>query len=246
VRYVHAVVHRALEQAVRWRLLPLNPASLVDPPRIDRREMASLSPEEARRFLDAARGERLEAAYALAVTAGLRLGEALAVRWESLDLDERMLSVVGTLQRLNRELVVAEPKTARSRRRVELTEAATEALRRRRSAQIEERLAAGPFWQESGLVFTDAFGAPLPPYVLRHAFTRLLGRAQMRPVRFHDLRHTAATLMLGRGIHPKIVSEMLGHSTVGITLDLYSHVTPSMQREAARALDALLQGTDPT
>jgi site-specific recombinase XerC len=202
VRYVHAVVHRTMEQAVRWRLLPLNPASLVSPPRLDRRE-------------------------------------------DAVDLEAGVLSVVGTLQRLGRELVLAEPKTARSRRRVELTTTAVEALRRRRTVQLQERLAAGPLWEERGLVITDAIGRPLQPYVARHAFTVLLRRAELRPVRFHDLRHTAATLLLSRGIHPKIVSEMLGHATIAITLDLYSHVTPSMQREAVRELDALLRGSGP-
>lgn len=245
VRYVHAVIHRALEQAVRWRVLPLNPASLVSPPRLDRREMAALSPEEARQFLKAAEGERLEALFVLAVTAGLRLGEGLGLRWDAIDLDAGVLSVVGTLQRIERELVLAEPKTARSRRRVELTATAVEALRRRRTAQLQERLAAGPLWEERGLVVTDPLGRPLQPYVAQHSFAVLLRRAELRPVRFHDLRHTAATLLLSRGIHPKIVSEMLGHATIAITLDLYSHVTPSMQREAVRELDALLRGGSP-
>lgn len=109
---------------------------------------------------------------------------------------------------------------------------------------MQERLSAGPLWEDRGLVFTDPTGRPLQPYVARHAFILLLLRAGLRPVRFHDLRHTAATLLLGRGIHPKIVSEMLGHATIAMTLDLYSHVTPSMQREAVRELDALLRGTD--
>lgn len=193
VRYVHAVLHRALEQAVRWRLLAVNPSSLVDPPRIQRHEMAALSPDEARQLLEAALGDRLEAAYALAVTAGLRMGEVLAMRWASTDLDRRTLSVVGTLQRVGATLIVAEPKTPRSRRRVELTDAAVAALRRRRAAQLEERLVAGAFWSDGGLVFTDLLGRPMQPYILRQAFVTLLRTAGVRTVRFHDLRHTAAT-----------------------------------------------------
>jgi integrase len=134
------------------------------------------------------------------------------------------------------------PKTARSRRQVTLTQTALAALRRHRTRQIEERMAVGTAWQDRGLVFCDQLGGPLDGTSLTAAFRTLLARVGLPPLRFHDLRHTAATLMLGRGVHPKIASEMLGHATVAITLDLYSHVTPTMQQAAAAELDAVLAG----
>lgn len=152
----------------------------------------------------------LEALYVLAVTTGMRQGELLGLRWRDVDLDARALAVRVSLQRIRGGLIFAEPKTASSRRRITLTELALVALRRRRAAQIAERLAAGP--------------AALPR------------------IRFHDLRLTAATLMLSRGVLPKVASQMLGHSTIAITLDLYSHVTPTIQRDAADAVDAILSG----
>jgi integrase len=157
------------------------------------------------------------------------LGELLALRWSEIDLDSGTLSVVATLERwVDGVAVVAEPKTARSRRQVQLGTAICDALRRHRNAQ-----------PGVGYVFARPDGRPLSRSIVDKAWTRLNARAGVPRVRFHDLRHTAASLLLGRGIHPKIVSEMLGHSTVAITLDLYSHVTPTTQREAAAAMDDL-------
>lgn len=243
VRRDHATLRRALEMAVRWRRLSVNAAALATPPRPPRREMTALSAEQSRSLLAAAAGKPLEALLTLAVTAGLRQGELCALRWDDVDLEHGTLRVVATVQRVRgRGLVVSEPKTTRSRRRVELGAAAVASLARHRSAQAAERLRAGTMWTDRGLVFTGPTGAHLDKALLTRRFRGLLADAGLPPVRFHDLRHTAATLMLGRGVHPKIVSEMLGHSTVAITLDLYSHVTPTMQREAASAMDALLRG----
>jgi integrase len=230
VANVHGVLHRALEQAFRWRLVPANIADLVDPPRVARRQMHALSPEQARHVLAVAEGDPLEPLYRLAITAGLRLGELLALRWPDVDLEQRTLSVVATLeQRHGHEPIVAEPKTSRSRRQLVLGDAVVNALRAHRLSQ-----------PGIGFVFTRGDGRPLSRSIVDKAWTRLNARASVPRVRFHDLRHTSATLLLGRGVHPKIVSEMLGHATVAITLDLYSHVTPTMQREAAVAMDELL------
>ncbi|HEX6351080.1 MAG TPA: site-specific integrase [Candidatus Dormibacteraeota bacterium] len=243
VRRTHAAFHRALGQAFRWRLVPSNVVGLVDPPRAVRREMRALTADEARRLLAAAANDRLEALFTVAVTAGLRLGELLALTWADVDLDRGWLRVTGSLGRTKGAgVAVTAPKTARSRRRVELTATAVEALRRHRARQLEERLAAGRMWRELDLVFANRVGGYLLVNEVYEAHRRILGAAEIPRMRFHDLRHTAATLMLGRGIHPKIASEMLGHSTVAITLDLYSHVTETMQREAVKAMDALLTG----
>ena len=239
VRHVHAILHRVLGQAVRWDLAVRNVADLVDPPRAPRAEMSVLNPDEVRLLLAAADGDRLQALYVLAVTTGMRRGELLALRWKDVHLDRSRLSVTATLQREG-GLSIAETKTARSRRSVALPAVAVTALRRRKALQREERLAAGPDWEEQDLVFTTSIGGPIEPgNLLRRSYWPLLKRAGLRQVRFHDLRHTAATLMLSEGIHPKVASEVLGHSTVSITLDLYSHVTESVAADAAARMDRL-------
>jgi integrase len=242
VRHVHAVLHRALGQAVRWGLISRNVADVVVLPQIRRASWQVLDASEVRRLLAAAAVDRLEAVYVLACTAGLRRGEVLALRWRDLDLDRAVLSVTGSLQRVGGALTISEPKTVRSRRLIVLSEVAVTALYRRRSRQLDERALAGQSWQEHGLVFTSAVGGPIEPgNLLRRSFWPLLDRAGLPHVRFHDLRHTAATLMLSRGVHPKVASELLGHSTVGVTLDLYSHVSESMQRGTARVMDDIFK-----
>ena len=242
VGHLHSVLHKALSDAARWGKVARNVASLVTRPKAKRHEMKVLSPEEARALLEAASGDRLEALYVVAISTGLREGEILALRWPDVDLDGGTLAVRATLQRTKEGFEFAEPKTARSRRQVALTRGAVEALRRHRARQLEERLQKR-YWQDSDIVFASEVGGPIEATnLLRRCFYPLLERAGLSRVRFHDLRHSSATLLLGQGVHPKIVSEMLGHSQVGITLDLYSHVTPTMQRQAVEALDAVLGG----
>lgn len=240
VAHLHAVLHRALGQATRWGLCARNVAGLVTPPRMPRYEMQALTPEQARAVLAAAAGERLEALYIVAITTGMRHGELLGLRWRDIDLDAGAVRVQSSLQRVRGGFELSEPKTAHSRRQVVLGDSAVAALRRWRLRQAEERLAVGSARQDSGLVFTNALGENALGAV-RTSFPALLERAGVPRVRFHDLRHSAATLMLGQGIHPKIVSETLGHLTVAITLDLYSHTTPTMQQEAAASMNRLLQ-----
>jgi integrase len=230
VQNVHVTLHRAFEQAHRWRLVPNNVADLVDPPRQARREMKALSPEQARQVLEAARGDELEALWTVALTTGLRQGELLALRWPDVDLESGSLRVVASLVRMvGQEPQLAEPKSRRSRRQVELSAGAVDALRRHR--------AKAP---SIAFVFARPDGRPLSVTTTWKQWRQLLERARVSPMPFHSARHTAATLLLSRGVHPKIVSEMLGHSTVAITLDVYSHVTPAMNREAARVMDELL------
>jgi integrase len=245
VHHIHAVLHKALEQAVRWNLVPRNVAGLVDPPRAARQEMTALTPQQTRTLLEGASDGPLEAILTLAVTTGMRKGELLALHWTDVDLERGTLRVIGTMQRHpDGNLVVTPPKTARSRRRVELAPMALNALRRHRARQTETRLLLGPDWNALGLVFPSSLGRPQDgSHLLYGLFHPLLERLGLPIIRFHDLRHTAATLLLGQGVHPKIVSEMLGHSTIAITLDLYSHVTPTMQRDAARAMNSLLSGS---
>jgi integrase len=241
VRHVHAVLRRSLGQAEAWGLLPRNVARLVRPPRREGREMAILTQEEVLRLLEAAQGDRLAALYTLALATGMRQGELLALRWRDVDLERGVLQVRATLQRTREGFVFAEPKTARSRCQVTLAPGAVEALRRHRRAQLEERLRAGELWEDHDLVFCDELGRPLSGTAVTKRFRRLLERAGLPRVRFHDLRHTAASHLLARGVHPKVVADMLGHSTVTVTLDLYSHVAPSLHEAAAQALDELVR-----
>jgi integrase len=194
-----------------------------------------------RRFLEKAQGDRLEALYVLAVTCGMRLGELLALRWGDLDLENGYLMVQRTLRFSKGTWSYTEPKTAHGRRKIILTSVACEALRRHRAHQATERLALGPIWTNTELVFTDEVGQPLRGItVYRDRFVPLCKRADVPTIRFHDLRHTAATLLLLQGVNAKVVSEMLGHASVTITLSLYAHVLPDMQKDAAAALDRLL------
>ncbi len=220
-----------------------NPTDLVDSPRIACHEMTSLNPEQANAFMVAAETSRHRGLYVLAMTTGMRQGELLALRWKDVDLEAGVLSVTGTLQLTpGGGLIVEEPTTHRSRRQVVLAEFARDALLHHRVEQVAAADRAGSLWKDHGYVFPNIYGGPQYAEKVRVDFKRLLTVAKCPAIRFHDLRHTAATLMLGQGVHPKIVSEMLGHSTIAITLDLYSHVTPAMQREAARTMNSLLTG----
>lgn len=242
VQLTHAILHRALRQALRWRLIPVNPADAVDAPRPERREFRVLALEEVRRLLEATRGDRLEALYAVALTCGLRQGELLGLRWQDVDLDAGTLAVRQQAMRVQGRWVFPEPKTAAGRRSVTLPALTVGALRQHRARQNEERLQIGPAWQdELDLVFTNAIGGPIEKQnLVRRSFRPLLERAGLPRVRFHDLRHSAATLLLAGGIHPRVVQERLGHSTISVTMDIYSHVLPTLQRDAAERLDRLL------
>ncbi len=203
--------------------------------------MATLSADQVRALFLAAAGDRLEALYVLAITTGMRQGELLALRWSSVNLKAKRLAVTETLQRDGGHFRFEEPKTKASRRQVEVSELAIEALRQHRRRQVQERLAAGPLWTDHDLVFANAVGNPINvSNLVPRSFNPLLAKAGIPRIRFHDLRHTAATLLLELGEHPKVVQEMLGHSQVGVTLDLYSHVTPTMHRQAADRFDRLL------
>lgn len=241
VAHLHTMIHTAFGQAEAWGIVPRNVARLVRPPRAPRREMTALTPEQVRAFLEVIHGDRFEALYVVAVTTGMRQGELLALRWRDVDLDGGTIRVRATLGATKDGLEFAEPKSARSRRQISLTQIAVAALRKQRIDQLQARLLAGAGWTEHELVFPNELGGPLDPSnLLRRSFYPLLHRAGLPRVRFHDLRHSAATLMLSRGIPLKIVSEILGHSQISLTADTYMHVTEGMQREAAAAVDAAL------
>lgn len=244
VRHMHALLHRAIADAARWGMVSRNVVALVDPPRLERREMTALSEDQVRALLEAAAGDRLEALYLLAVTTGMREGELFALRWKDVDLERGMVQVRQTVSWATNRAIFGEPKTAKSRRRIELGKRAAAALAEHRRRQLQERIRNASVWEDQGLVFTDEIGGPLRPqnFTLR-AFRPLLERARLPRIRFHDLRHTAATVALSRGLPAKVVSEMLGHASTTITLDIYAHVTPTMQRDAAAVMDEVVGGT---
>ncbi len=241
VTYQHRLVREALQQAVRWQYLARNVADSVTPPRARRTEMKALDADQVRALLAAAAGSPDYALIYTAVYTGLRRSELLGLRWQDVSLEDGTAAIAQTLQRLvGQGWVYGEPKTAKGRRPVALPPSVVEVLQRHRAAQIEDRLKIGAAWQDSGLVFTTTVGGPIDPSNLSRRFGKLVAAAGVPRIRFHDLRHTHASLMLQRGVHPKIVSERLGHATVGITLDTYSHVLPGLQAEAAKQLDEWL------
>jgi integrase len=240
VAHIRGVLRTALNDGVRMGVLARNVAALTDPPRRGAIEREPFTAEEARVLLAAAETDRLAALYRLALTLGLRRGELLGLRWGDMDLDAGRLRVTRTLQRVNGAIVSKEPKTERSRRTLSLGPAVVAALRAHRDRQAWERRAAGARWRESGHVFTTTIGTTIDPDRLNKHYKALLKRADLRDRRFHDLRHTAATLMLRDGLPVHEVSAVLGHSQTSTTLNVYSHVLPGGNDRAAAAMDRLL------
>ncbi len=244
VRYIYSVVRNALNEAVRLGLIPRNVGLLVKKPRDKRIEMRCWDPEQARRFLDVARSDLLYALYVVALSTGLREGELFALRWRDLTLPpsgEGAVRVQHTLHWRDRVMSIEEVKTDAGRRQIHLSARATEALRQHAIRQREERSKAGPNWRDNDLVFCTSTGGGIrKSNFRRRSFVKLVHAAGVPYIRPYDMRHTAATLLLLASVHPKIVSEMLGHTSVTITLTIYSHVLPMMQRDAADAMNRLL------
>lgn len=241
VRYTLLILRIALNKAMRWGLVARNVATLVDPPRVEHRDVRVLSPEETRRLLDAARGDPMEGLIVLAVSTGLRLGEGLGLRWTAVDLDRRQVRVEKALQRIaGRGQVLVEPKTRQSRRTIVLPIIAVEVLRNTRVQQASQRRAAGRDWLEGNYVFTVSTGGPLDGRNVGRTFRRILRSAKVPRMRFHDLRHSCASLLLAQGVSPRVVMETLGHSRISVTMDTYAHVLPALMRDAADAMDRTL------
>jgi integrase len=242
VRHINDTLRCALNMALRWGLVSRNVATLVGPPRIQRKEIRSFTPDEARIFLRTIKGDRLEALFSVALSLGLRQGEALGLRWQDIDFEARTLRVRYAIQRIEGKLQMVEPKTERSRRILPLPETVLSALRTHRSRQLEERLSLGSHWQETGLVFTSTVGTPLEPRNVVRKFHALLKKAELPHFRFHDLRHACASLLLAQGVPARTVMEILGHSQISLTMNTYAHVLPAMKQDAMDLMDSILMG----
>lgn len=241
VRYVHNNLHKACSYAVKLQALPRNPADLVEPPRIARHEAITLTPDEVVKLLAACGGAEIGIPVLLAVSLGLRRGEALGVRWDDVDLANRILLVRhSAICHSPEDFQISDTKTKSSRRAIRLPEYVVMALQSRYCLLEERRQTMGKEYNRLNLVSFRESGNPFTSNVLNHQFKKLLHTAGLPDIRFHDLRHTHATLMLRNGIPAKVVSSMLGHSSIQLTMDTYSHVLPDMQEGAVSAMDKLL------
>jgi integrase len=242
VNTLHWMINRALSDAVKWELIAKNPCKAVEPPRRARYEFRALTVEEAQRLLAAARGHGMEALFVLALTTGMRRGELLALKWQDIDFELGAVHVRRAFTRAKgQRYLEAEPKTEKSRRSILLAPGTIEILKQHRLKQLEAKQQAGEDWEERDLVFCTAVGTPLNPNKVLERFGTLLKRAGLPHIRLHDLRHSFASMMLKLDIHPKIVQELLGHSRITETLDIYSHVLPTMQEGAMHKLNNNLQ-----
>jgi integrase len=250
VTAIHNLLHRVLDDAVKWDLLARNVCDRVSPPRKEHREITPLTVEQIHQLLEAASGHPQEALFVLALHTGLRRGELLGLKWQDISFTEGTLQVRRILNRVPTKMVKevgqryieAEPKTKKSRRNIFLTESALDALKQHQSRQMDARLKAGAAWENHDYVFCTPLGRHLTPgHDALVQLKKLLAKAGLPEIRFHDLRHSSASLLLSLGVHPKVVQELLGHTQISMTMDIYSHVLPTMQKEAMEKLNRKLQ-----
>ena len=238
LKHIRDALRAALSQAQRWQLVHSNAAKLVSLPKVPQYRPQVLSPEQGQVFLNAIKEERLEALFSVLIMLGLRRGEALGLRWCDLDLETGMLFVRHSLERIKgKGLMLAEVKSEKSRRDLRIPRLVLIALLRHQERQQKEREWCGSKWKKSGHVFTTTIGTPLVPEEANQTLDRVLLVAKLPKIRIHDLRHSAATILLALGTHPKLVQEMLGHSTFTLTMNTYSHVLPSLRNEVADRMD---------
>ncbi len=243
---IHGVLHKALDNAVRWNWVSQNVCDKVSPPRVVKPDIKPLTMEQAEKLLDVVRGHRLEAILTMAITTGMRRGELLALRWLDVDLENGIVQIKHTVDFIPKHgYVESEPKTKASKRTILLPSVALEALKQHRIQQLEMRLKVGNTWQDLNLVFTGLHGGYFNPRYLPKLFEKALVEAGLPHIRFHDLRHSAATLLLSMGVDMKVIQEILGHSNMAMTADIYSHVSLAMQKTAMDKWNNTLKPHDP-
>jgi integrase len=241
VRYLHVILKASMKQAVRWQMLARNPVDAVDPPKIERNAMSTYDLAQTADLIDVTRGTRMTITVILAVLCGLRRGEIAALRWRNINLSAGQLAITESAEQTRAGVRYKQPKSGRGRT-VALSVRVVDELRRHRVQQAQELLKLGIPLTDDTFVVAQSDGCPLQPRTITHQWHLLLSKNKALPrIRFHDLRHAHATHMLSSGVHPKIASERLGHSKVGITMDLYSHVMPGMQEDAAARVDRDLE-----
>lgn len=243
IKRMHEVLRSAFGQAIRWEMIDKSPLQGVTPPKAEEQIPTVWTQEQCVAFLDAAREHRLFAAFFLALTTGLRRGELLGLMWQDVNFEHHYLSVQRSLLRSQGRLVIQDVKTKSSRRLVVLPEITVKVLDEHLKRQMEERSLYAEAYRDMGLVFCAPDGGPQDPDNFRRTFNMLIEKAGVPKIRIHDLRHTHATLLLAAGMHPKIVSERLGHAEITTTMNTYSHILPSMQRQAAEVMDIALGKT---
>ena len=236
VRRIRSVLAQALTQAIRWGSVSRNVVSLTRGPSQVRKEGRTLTPSQARALLASLQGHRNEALYSLMLSTGLRRGEALGLRWDDLDLEEGLAFVQRQLKREGGRLVLADTKTARSRRAVNLPAPMIDLLRAHRAHQAEQRLGLGEAWVDTGFVFTTSIGTPIDPRNLYRDFQLVCSAAGLGDWHPHELRHSAASLMLAQGVKLQVVSNVLGHSSIRMTADVYGHILAPDRQAAAQAM----------
>lgn len=240
VHHCHRVLKQALAQAVRWQMLARNPADAVDPPKVERATMTTYDLKQTGQLIEAMRSTRLFVPTLLAVLLGMRRGEIAALRWRSVDLDACQLSIIESAEQMNGSVRLKPPKNGKGRT-VALAQTIIDELRAHRISQAQELLKLGVRLSDDHFVCTHADGRMMQPTWITHEWVRLIRETGLPPLRFHDLRHAHASHMFALKEHPKVVQERLGHSSISITLDLYSHAAPGMQEDAASRVDAALQ-----
>ncbi len=245
VRYIHTILRKSLKDAERWSRVARNVADLADPPSAGAArapEIRAWTADQLREFFAAIANDRLYAAFLLGATTGMRRGEIAGLRWSDVDLTAGRLSVRQARATVGYEVITSEPKTARGRRVVALDRSTVAALGEHRRRQLAERIALGPDYNTDDLVFCRPDGSPLDPEHFLKRLQRLARDHGLPKTTFHGLRHTSATLALAAGIHPKVVSERLGHGDVSLTLNTYSHAVPGLQEDAAERIADLIVG----
>lgn len=242
VLHHHRVLHQAFDQAVKWQMLQINPVNAITPPKPQKKKMNVLSREQIQLLLQETKEKSYFSIIYMAIHTGMRRGEILGLRWSDIDYKNLTISINQTVQRLKSTGIELRntTKTDGSRRSVAISESVIGMLKKVKVTQTKNKLHFGVLYQNHDLIFSNEDGSPIDPDGLSREFTRLVKRIDIPHIRFHDLRHTHATLLLQQGEHTKVVSERLGHSTIAITMDTYSHVMPNMQKEAAKKLDDFL------
>jgi integrase len=242
VHILHAILHKALHDAMLSNIVARNVSDNVSLPRIEKHETQTLTVQQAQMLFESVQGHPLEALFIMALTTGMRQGELIGLRWRDISFEHSSINIHRTVTyAAKRGFIISEPKTTASRRKIAISSFLIEVLKQHQAKQKEARTKARGHWKENDLVFCNGHGEFLHPASLVWTFRNLLTKAGLERIRFHDLRHSAATILLTMGVHPKVVQELLGHSTIRLTMDTYSHVLPSIQAEAIDKLGSLFQ-----